>query len=281
MKKRILFVDDEPDILSSLRRMLRPARGEWEMAFCDGGVVALEKMAEEPFDVVVSDIRMPEMDGVELLTRVKEKYPQTVRIALSGHSKQDALLRSVGPTHQFLAKPCDADILIGVITRSCALRDLLSDTSLVQFATNLESLPSLPTLYLQVLEELKSPTSSLTKVGEIIAKDIGMTAKILQLVNSAFFGIPRHIASPAQAASLLGVDITCALVLSVKIFSDVNLNTPSQLDLERLWRHSYLTSLLAKEIAQRAELDKKSIDDVFLAGMLHDVGILILASGFP
>ncbi len=281
MKKRILFVDDEPDILTSLRRMLRPTRSEWDMDFCESGPVALTKMAEAPYDVVVSDIRMPEMDGVELLSRIREQYPRTVRIALSGHSDQATLLRSVGPTHQFLAKPCDADNLIDVILRSCALRDLLADTSLVQFATTLESLPSLPTLYVEVMEELKSPTSSLAKVGDIIARDIGMTAKILQLVNSAFFGIPRQIASPAQAASLLGVEIIRSLVLSVKIFSEAGDSTPSQLDLDRIWRQAYHASLLGKRIAEEQGLDQKSVGDIFLAGMLHDVGILVLASGFP
>jgi len=282
MKKRILFVDDEPDILNSLRRMLRQKRDEWEMVFCESGAAALEKFSEDSFDVVVSDIRMPEMDGVELLTHIQKQYPQTVRIALSGHSERDDLLRAVGPTHQFLAEPCNADILTSVITRSCALRDLLSDTSLLQFTTDLGSLPSLPSLYTAVMDELKSPLSSLAKVGEIISKDIGMTAKILQLVNSAFFGIPRHISSPAQAVSLLGVDTIRPLVLSMKLFSEADgSNIPEQLDLEQLWHQSYLASLLAKEIALRAELDQKLVDDVYLASLLHNVGILVLASGSP
>jgi HD-like signal output (HDOD) protein/CheY-like chemotaxis protein len=281
MKKRILFVDDEPDILTSLRRMLRQKRGEWEMVFCESGAAALEKCTEDTFDVVVSDIRMPEMDGVELLTRIQAQYPQTVRIALSGHSEPDALLRAVGPTHQFLAKPCNADILTTVIARSCALRDLLSETSLVKFATDLGSLPSLPSLYTAITDELKLPQSSLKKVGEIISTDIGMTAKILQLVNSSFFGIPRHISSPAQAVGLLGMDTIRPLVLSLKLFSEADSNVPQELDLEQLWHHSYLTSMLAKEIAVRGDLDKKLVDDVYLASLLHNVGVLVLALGSP
>jgi HD-like signal output (HDOD) protein len=279
MKKRILFVDDEPDILNSLRRMLRQKRAEWEMVFCESGAAALEEFSQNSFDVIISDIRMPEMNGVELLNRIKKQYPQTVRIALSGHSEPDALLRAVGPTHQFLAKPCDADSLTRVITRSSAIRDLLSDSSLVHFATELESLPSLPSLYTAIMDELKSPQSSLKKVGDIISSDIGMTAKIMQLVNSSFFGIPKHISSPAQAVSMLGINIIRPLVLSMKLFSEADSNVPKQLDLEQLWHHSYLTSMLAKEIAVRGELDQKQVDDAYLASLLHNVGVLVLASG--
>lgn len=281
MKKRILFVDDNPDMLSSLQRMLRVVRSEWEMGFVESGRKALEELAKIPYDVVVSDIRMPEMDGVELLTKVKKLYPRVVRIALSGQSDQEVVLKSVGSTHQFLAKPCDADALKAVILRSCALQDLLCNASLQKIVTELESLPSLPSLYLEIIEELKSPKSSLAKIGEIISKDIGMTAKILQLVNSAFFGMPQHISSPSQAATLLGVDIIRALVLSVKIFSSYSSSIPEQLNIERLWNHCNMTAVLAKEIANSENFDRKMIDDVFMAGILHDVGILVLASNLP
>ncbi len=281
MKKRILFVDDNRVMLSSLRRMLRIMRGEWEMGFVESGKEALEKLMEIPYDVVVSDIRMPEMDGVELLTKIKKEYPRVVRIALSGQSDQEVVLKSVGPTHQFLAKPIDADSLIAVIKRSCTLQDLLYDKSLLKIVTELESLPSLPSLYLDIIEELKSPKSSLAKIGEIISKDIGMTAKILQLVNSAFFGMPQHISSPSQAAMLLGVDIIRALVLSVKIFNSYGTSLPEKLNIERLWNHCNMTAVLAKGIAKSEKFDRQMIDDVFMAGILHDVGILALASNLP
>lgn len=281
MKKRILFVDDNPDMLSSLRRMLRVMRSEWEMGFVGGGREALEKLAEVPYDVVVSDIRMPEMDGVELLTRIKKLYPRMVRIALSGQSDQEVVLKSVGPTHQFLAKPCDADSLKAVILRSCALQDLLSDSSLQKIVTELESLPSLPSLYLEIIEELRSPKSSLAKIGAIISKDIAMTAKILQLVNSAFFGMPQHISSPAHAATLLGVNIVKALVLSVKIFSSYSTSMSEQLNIKRLWNHCNMTAVLTKEIARVEKFDRKMTDDAFMAGILHNVGILVLASNMP
>ena len=204
-----------------------------------------------------------------------------MRIALSGQSAQDVVFKAVGSTHQFLAKPCDADTLISIIKRSCTLQELLADESLQKIVTGLEYLPSLPSLYLEIIEELRSPKSSLGKIGEIISKDIGMTAKILQLVNSAFFGMPKHISSPSQAATLLGVNIVKALVLSVKVFSSFDLQLPEQLNIERLWNHCNMTGVLAKEIAKVEKFDGRMIDDSFMAGILHDVGILVLASNLP
>lgn len=107
MKIKILFVDDEPMVLQGLQRVLRPLRNEWETAFANSGQEALEKLSQEPFDVIVTDMRMPGMDGGQLLTRVKERYPHMVRIILSGQADKTMVMKSVKPAHQYLAKPCD------------------------------------------------------------------------------------------------------------------------------------------------------------------------------
>ena len=109
--RRILFVDDDPRILEELRDMLRPQRHDWEMAFAPSGDAALALMQASPFDVIVSDMRMPGMDGAALLARVRQEYPQVVRIVLSSHTELSTALRVVPVAHQFLAKPCDAEML--------------------------------------------------------------------------------------------------------------------------------------------------------------------------
>lgn len=206
MKLSVLFVDDEPHVLQGLQRMMRSMRQEWEIITAGGGLEALDLLSRKPVDVVVTDMRMPGMDGTQLLNEIKNSYPQIVRIILSGQSDREMILKSVRPAHQYLAKPCNDEILKSTIERSCWLRDLLADNSLKQLISRIDSLPSLPTLYLEILRELESPYSSMQKIGEIISRDIGMTAKILQMVNSAFFGFRRHIASPAEAAELLGLE---------------------------------------------------------------------------
>ncbi len=171
-KKRILFVDDEPRILSGLRRMLRPMRHEWEMSFAGGGQEALDFLSREPFDVIVTDIRMPGMDGVELLKEVRKQHPKIVRIGLSGSADREAIIGAVGLTHQYLAKPCDAETLKSTLTRACARSDLLADDRLKRLISQMGSLPSLPSLYHEMLEEVQSPNATINTVGKIISQDI-------------------------------------------------------------------------------------------------------------
>ena len=279
--KRILFVDDEPKVLDGLRRMLRPMRHEWEMAFAPGGEEALAALAEKHFDVVVSDMRMPGMDGAQLLSEVKQRYPGIVRIVLSGHSERETVLRSVGPAHQYLAKPCDPKQLRNVITRACALRDLLSEDSLRELVSQMSTIPSLPETYTEIVEELQSPNASMKKVGEIVSKDMGMTAKVLQLVNSAFFGLRHHVSTPSQAASFLGVDTLKSLVLSVHIFSQLDNIKIEGFCLDRLWNHSAATGALAKRIAAAEGCAEQLRDHALMAGLLHDAGKLIIAANLP
>jgi len=113
-KKRVLFVDDEPRILDGRRRMLRSMRHEWKMSFAETGQEALAILANQPFDVVVVDMRMPGMDGVQLLSEVRKRH-QIIRIVLSGTADREAILRAVGLAHQYLSKPCDAETLKSVL----------------------------------------------------------------------------------------------------------------------------------------------------------------------
>lgn len=279
-KRRILFVDDEPNVLSGLRRMLRAMRKEWEMVFVESGPEALRQLAQGPFDVIVSDMRMPGMDGAELLCRVMNQYPEIVRIVLSGHSDKETILRSVRSAQQYLSKPCDAQTLKSTIDRACALRDILGDDSLKGVVSSVDTLPSMPELYQEILSELQSDDPSIQKVAHIISKDVGMTAKILQLVNSAFFGLPRHISNPQQAVTLLGLETVKALVLSVQVFSQFEDSKIPRKFMDALWHHSMATGTLIRHILKAEQVKKDLADDTYMAALLHDVGKLILAASF-
>jgi HD-like signal output (HDOD) protein/CheY-like chemotaxis protein len=278
MNKRILFVDDEPMILQGIQHSLRGMRAEWEVVLANSGAEALETMAQAPFDVVITDMRMPGMDGAQLLDVVKVKFPRTVRIILSGQSDRETILRSVGPSHQYLSKPCDLDELKQRLRRAFALRDMLNDTHLKEVIGRLKTVPSLPALYVAVTEALRSSDSSITEIGNLIAQDMGMSAKVLQLVNSAFFGLSSRVSSPQQAVLLIGIENLKALVLSVQVFSDLGGHLTRELGF--LWNHSMSTAGSAKAIA-RVELASSGVrEDAFTAGLLHDVGRLVLASAF-
>ena len=279
-KRRIIFVDDEPMVLKGLQRTLRKMRGEWEMTFTSSSKEALDILGSGSFDVIVSDLRMPEMDGMQLLAEVKSKHPQVVRIILSGQVEQESTFKSVQVAHQSLSKPCDADILKHTLNKLFGLRNLLEDESIKRIVSQTETLPSLPEVYTDVISELQSADPSVQKVGEIISTDLAMTAKILHVVNSAFFGLVRKINNPKEAVMLLGTETIKALVLSVKIFSQFNQKNFAWFNFDELFNHSMSVSMFAQTISRQEHLDQTLVNNALMAGMFHDLGKLILVTNF-
>jgi len=280
MKKRILFVDDEPLVLDALRRVLRPLNAEWDMAFVESGQKALELMDQLPFDVIIADMRMPGMNGAELLAEVWKRSPRTVRLILSGHADPDLIMECVGTAHQYLSKPCQTKDLKAAISRASDLEQSLKDESLRRLVSQLDSVPSIPSLYSEIVEKLQDPLVGADEIGEIVLKDLAMTAKILKLVNSAFFGLGREISNPADAVTYLGMDTIKCLVLSIHAFSQFNNAKLGAFSIDALWTHSQRTAGAAREIAHLEDAGPKVMDEAFVAGLLHDIGKLVLASNF-
>jgi HD-like signal output (HDOD) protein len=276
--KRVLFVDDEVRILDGLRRMLRPMRDEWEMAFAPGGQAALDLMSSSPFDVIVSDMRMPGMDGAALLEHVRARYPEVVRIVLSGHTEMTTALRVIPIAHQFLAKPCDPEMLRLAIDRACHLQAWLTDGAVRSLVGSLGDLPALPRIYDALNRALADPDSSLPNISRIVEQDIGISAKILQLANSAFFGCANPVANIQSAVGYLGLNALKCLVLSVEIFRvfQPRTNVPG-FSMDGLQRHATLTA----HIVARLPVPKHFAEVAFVSSMLHDVGKLIQAWKLP
>lgn len=282
-KKNILFIDDNQGILDGLRRALRTERRNWTMTFVPSGEAALELMSREKFDAIITDVRMPGIDGVQLLEEVSHLYPDMIRFILSGHSKEDKTLQSVRSAHQFFPKPCNIESLKAALIRSFSLRDLLADSKLRTVVSGMVSLPSLPQIYSELIEQLRSPEVSAHVIGETIARDPAISAKILQLVNSAFFGLGRHVANPSEAATLLGIDIIKHLVLSVELFSqfDEHKLQRAGFSLEDSTDHCIRVGMLAKQIALSEKVGKQMVEQSYLSGFLHDVGTFILVNHMP
>jgi len=276
----VLFVDDDPRVLQGLQRMLHGERRNWSMQFAASGREALACLDRGGFDAVVTDMRMPDMDGVELLTFAMERHPQVARIVLSGEIDPSVSLKVVRCAHQFIAKPCEAETFKNALARALALRRLISDGRLRALLSRLQNLPSQPALYTEVMAEIQAPNASCRKVGELIGRDVGMTAKILQLVNSAFFGLARRIGTTQEAVALLGYDTVKALVLGAKIFSQFDATRMKRLGLDALWPHSLAAGQCARTISRAEKLSRQAQTGAFTAGILHDVGKLILAQNF-
>jgi len=279
--RRLLFVDDEPLVLQGLRRTLRPMREEWQMNFVESGEQALAALAGEAYDAIITDMKMPRMDGAQLLDEVKQRYPEVVRIVLSGQAGREAILRSIGPTHQYLSKPTDPEELKLKLAQAFAMRDLLQNAAVRALVSGLKSIPSLPGLYHQIMEELRSEDASLERVASIVSNDAGMTAKILQLANSAFMGVRYDISNPTQAVTLIGTEMVRALVLSVHVFSQFEAEQGVVSYWTGLWEHSLAVACLAQRIAASEKCGKALVDESFTAGLLHEIGKLVLLAQMP
>lgn len=275
---RILFVDDEVKILEGLQRMLRPQRKEWEMAFAPGGQAALTMLEAATFDVIVSDMRMPGVDGATLLEAVRHKYPSVLRIILSGYTELEASYRAVPVAHQFLLKPCDPDALRAAIERATSLVQVLNSKMLAGLVGSLQELPSLPKAYAALRSALSDPDCSIDKLVKIVEQDVAITAKVLQLVNSAFFGVTREISDIRTAVSYLGMTILQNLVLSVEVFRTFLPKKPIPgFSVEEFHHHAQLTARIASEIGKKVRMSSA----VGVAALLHDVGKLVIAERAP
>jgi len=278
MKKRILFVDDEPHVLEGLQGLLHRQRQRWDLVFAEGGEAGLAAMAADPCDVIVTDMRMPGLDGNSLLQMVKDHYPRTVRIALSGYSEIKTLMNSVTVAHQYLTKPCEPETLIGVVERACGLLDIFTSSEFLEIVSTMDKLPVAPQLYNALTKALNDPDVTIRSLSDIVARDAAVTAKILQIVNSSFFGPARSLVDIHEATTYIGANLLRNLVLSIEIAHSFSPEQwPAGFSLDALQNHTVLTANLTERIAP----DSIDRGEAYTTALLHDVGKLILASEFP
>lgn len=275
--RHILFVDDHPTVLSGLERMLYPMRAQWRMTFVSHADAALEILADDPVDVVVADMQMPDLDGAALLREVRDRWPDTVRIILSGYADDGAALRSVSVAHQFLAKPCDPQTLAATVRDACNLRERLMRPELREMIGKVSALPSAPRLFSAITEALAQPEVHLGKVAAIIRRDPGCASKLLQLVNSSFFGVARRVTRIDEAVAYLGVTRVRDVVLAIEATSAFQSSTPALARFAQgVSDHGFSVALVARQ-----QVKARHAHDAFMAGVLHDIGRLIFATHLP
>ncbi|MEL6301563.1 MAG: HDOD domain-containing protein [Pseudomonadota bacterium] len=281
MTPSVLSVDDDPLILQGFRRALHHRRREWKLHFAERAEQALEQLNRETPDIVISDMRMPGRDGASLLQEVQANHPGVVRIVLSGDARIDAIKRAVAPSHQYLSKPCASGVIESAIERSLTVRDLVADQELAALVSSLANVPSLPKAYKMIQDELAKPDTDIKRVGEIIESDAGMTAGILKITNSAYFGLPRIVSDISQAVSYLGLDTISSLVLSHGVFSSFEGNPALAAALTELQHQTDQAVTYARSLNTILKVDKSVADDVLLAVMMGNLGSIIAAARSP
>jgi HD-like signal output (HDOD) protein/ActR/RegA family two-component response regulator len=279
--KRILFVEDDGIIRQLYKLLLSGETDVWETTIVPDGQTAMALLRESAFDVVASDMMMPGMSGVELLTEVRRLHPQTTRIIISGLTDQAEAANSLNCTHLFIPKPLDLKMLMSALDRVYSLDGYLKDEKLRTLAGKMRTLPSFPTIYLEIVKEIESPHSDIHEIARIIAKDPGITAKMLRVANSASFGLSEATSDPVEAAQQLGMSTVRSLTLSAQVYSSMNCRSLKHFSADALWTHLTRCADLASRIMRCERSETADFEDAFTAGMLHDMGKLMLASSLP
>ncbi|MSU57833.1 MAG: HDOD domain-containing protein [Pedosphaera sp.] len=279
--RKILFVDGETQSLRELHDAFIARPQPWETLYCSGGLAALELLQQSPCEAVVTDLRLADVSGDQLLDQVGKQYPQTHRVMLADLGDLQALLHCVGNVNQFLILPCEVERLQIVLERAVTFDLWQPNQTVRELLGRLPQLPSPSDHYAKVVRELQTPGNSPDVVGGLIAQDPAMTARVLQLANSAAYGMPTEDADPVAAVRELGIENIKALLLLSHTYSTFAKQEAAGFSVAKLWKHSHATSQLASAIAREAGAGAETITQSATAGLLHNVGKLALAANLP
>ena len=241
---------------------------------------ALEAIKANQPEMILSDQLMPGMPGSRLLEEARLASPASLRIIMSGFVPLDRLTE-ITSAHQYVAKPFDSLQLKKLLERTFAAQDRVRDKQLQKVVTSLRSLPSLPQVHHTLLAELNDGDGASASIGQMVAQDAGLSAKVLQLANSPLFGREYLVASPEEAVFCLGSSMIVAVVLSQSLFKHYEAHAHSEFSLPRFWSHCWETGALAQCYCREQGLPRQEREETFLAGLLHETGRLILMDNFP
>ncbi len=275
--KRILFAVADQDAVADFKRAFAEP---WEVATASSGPLALEQLDKQPFDVLVADLDLPELDGAALLNQSRHAHPRTLCFILATEADRERVMENVLGAHQFLTKPCDAALLKNQVERATSLDTWIASNRMRELVSRIRSFPTVPTLYLEVLTALKSPNVTTEQVAKIIARDMAMSTKLLQIINSACFGLPRKISDPVEAVGLIGFDAVKSMVMTIKLLNQYDKIKPVYFSVDRMWRHSTDVARSAKQLTLMHTDNAALAESAFTAGLIHDIGKVVLAANF-
>jgi HD-like signal output (HDOD) protein len=275
-EKRILIADADVKTWDELCHTLGES---WKVTGVTTRGAALAEVEKQPFDVVVANFDLPEMGGAELLNLVRVNHPNTLRFVAAGEATKDKVAREMTGDHQFLATPFDPSTFKNAIERSPAASYGMT-SSMRELVGRIRTFPTIPSLYVEVVNALKDPNATTEDIGGIIAKDMAMTTKLVQVLNSAYYSLPRTITDPTEAVGILGFETVKSLIMAVKLLSQFDKVKPVYFSIDSIWRHSTNVARTARVMALLETGDTECSGIAYTAGLMHDLGKVILAANF-
>ncbi|MGB9852155.1 MAG: HDOD domain-containing protein [Candidatus Kapaibacteriota bacterium] len=279
MKTGILFLSDETTIKEIIRNVV-PLQDDFDIFFAESGEKGLQILANNKIDIFFGSPNITLPSGSNIFYEIKRVFPETIRFALVSNLESPSVAQLSQYVHQFVQPPYTLENLKERIERTSSLQKTLKNENIKELVQNITALPSLPELYIQIEQEVARPDFSLSKIGNLIAKDPNLTAKILQIVNSAYFGLQREITNINFALTYLGVNVIKSLIFYIHLFSNFKVTPENRKYLEQFWKHSLIVASNTYHLAEKHLTSKSEIDSAYTAGVLHDVGKFVLLNTY-
>lgn len=279
--KHVLCVGEEQPLWRELRSPSSGFSRQWKAEFAQTGPEALAWAERGDFDAVVADVQLIDMSGVALLDEIMLRQPKAFRIVLSEQGDLESTVKCIGKAHHHLLKPCDVAMLLSALNQGLRLCSWMPSQNVQKLVGKMRWIPSPPTLYFRIAMEMESPAASVETIGQIISQDPPITAKVLQLANSAVFGLQLQVTQPAEAVAYLGLEATRTLVLLAHTFSEFEGLPRVGFSVEELWFHSVLVGQFARQIALLEQHEPDPGEQAYAAGLLHDLGKILFAANLP
>jgi HD-like signal output (HDOD) protein/CheY-like chemotaxis protein len=281
MTRRILFVGDNSSLRAEFQLPFSAADCTWTAEFARTGAEAVGWVARSEFDAVFADARLPQLSGLEVLDQIALRQPKALRIIQTEITDTANTLQCIGRAHHHVVGPCTGATITKLLHQALTMESWLPSEALQGLLGQMRHIPSPPSLYFQIADELKSSEASIETIGNLISQDPALTAKLLQLANSAMFGLQLTVSNPMEAVGYIGLETTQALVLLSHSFAGFDQKQLGDFSIESLWQHSVWTGHFARRIALAEKCDPDSVAQAFVAGLLHDIGKLLFAANLP
>ena len=281
MKRKILFLDSNRDNLNSIQAYFKNMSQAFCLYFVDDINDAYDILDSHEIEVLVSSLNIDDFDGIGFFVGIKHRYPEVIRILLADPIDKNLSYKLIEVAHQYIRKPVNKEKLKLILFEALSFKDIMTDETVLEIINDMDRIPSLPTIYSKIVEKLWANDSSIDELADLISQDIGMSSKILQLVNSAFLGMPKTISSIREAVSYMGLNSIRTLVLMINVFSSADKKLLKTMKLEGIWGHSFMVADYAQKIATDYGLCKECCETCFTAGLLHSTGRVVMALNFP
>jgi putative nucleotidyltransferase with HDIG domain len=274
---RILLVIDNLADLAAVTPLFTELPEAWKVNVSQSPKDALCQMAQVHFDIVFVDLQDGPVASTQFLHEVWARYPDTIRFLLANSLEMDLMVMCALGPHQFLQKPLEGATIRSAIERAHLVHRLFKEKNVQTLVSRIRTFPSRPTVYVEVMRELRSMNASPETVGELVSRDLAISIKLLQITNSAFFGFQRQVSTPSDAVMLLGMQTTSSLVLGIEAFAKLDNVKLLYFSTDQIWKHSQAVAHSAKAIAELMTNDSALAHDAYTAALLHDIGKLALA----